>query len=54
MEVPLLCKVCPHSDKCQTGEVPGSEHCFAVLQNRNPLISLEECAEIKWAESKTW
>ena len=26
------CKHCPYKSKCKENEVPGSDHCFAVLQ----------------------
>jgi hypothetical protein len=32
-----LCKRCPYSGQCKSGEQPGSNHCFAVLQRLNPL-----------------
>ena len=39
---PPLCKRCPYSGECKQGEVPGSNHCFAVLQRLNPLEA-EDC-----------
>jgi hypothetical protein len=32
-----LCKKCHHCSECKDGEIPGSSHCFAVLQHRDPL-----------------
>lgn len=36
----ILCHYCPHADQCMITELPGSGHCFAVLQHRNPLENI--------------
>lgn len=51
-KLPKLCQRCPYPDKCTIDERPGSKHCFAVLQKRNPLEDFEDIENTVKSEIK--